>query len=118
MPSALALRMSVPGPDAVPLWARASGASARRARRSQDREGTRIQGSYHLLTQFIPAIVRPAPAMTSFVRQIIGFSGPVGAEDLRRRSTVGAQITMLSEIGRAMSSSMVSLEKTLELITE
>ena len=56
--------------------------------------------------------------MTSFVRQIIGFSRWTGAEDLRRRSAVGAQITMLNEIGRAMSTSMVSLEKTLELITE
>ena len=56
--------------------------------------------------------------MTSFVRQIIGFSRWTGAEDLRRKSAVGAQITMLNEIGRAMSTSMVSLEKTLELITE
>src|SRR5438309_2295207 len=56
--------------------------------------------------------------MTSFVRQIIGLGRWTGAEDLRRRSAVGAQITMLHEIGRAMSSSMVSLEKTLELITE
>lgn len=56
--------------------------------------------------------------MTSFVRQIIGLGRWTGAEDLRRRSAVGAQITMLNEIGRAMSSSMVSLEKTLDLITE
>lgn len=56
--------------------------------------------------------------MTSFVRQIIGFSRWTGAEDLRRRSAIGAQITMLNEIGRAMSTSMVSLEKTLDLITE
>ncbi|HVO31146.1 MAG TPA: GAF domain-containing protein [bacterium] len=56
--------------------------------------------------------------MTSFVRQIIGFSRLSGADELRRRSAVGAQITMLHEIGRAMSTSMVSIEKTHELIAE
>lgn len=56
--------------------------------------------------------------MTSFVRQLIGFSGLTQADDLRRRSAVGAQITMLHEIGRAMSTSMVSMEKTHELIAE
>src|SRR3954463_15265970 len=49
---------------------------------------------------------------------MIGFSRLSGAEELRRRSAVGAQITMLHEIGRAMSTSMVSIEKTHELIAE
>lgn len=57
-------------------------------------------------------------SVTSFVRQIIGFSRWTGADDLRRRSAVGAQITMLNEIGRAMSTSMVSVERTHELIAE
>ena len=56
--------------------------------------------------------------MTSFVRQIIGFSRWTGGDDLRRRSAVGAQITMLHEIGRAMSTSMVSVERTHDLIAE
>ena len=59
-----------------------------------------------------------AASMTSFVRQIIGFTRLSGAEELRRRSAVGAQIAMLHEIGRAMSTSMVSIEKTHELIAE
>ncbi len=56
--------------------------------------------------------------MTSFVRQIIGLSRWTGADELRRRSAVGAQITMLNEIARAMSSSMVSQTATHELIAE